>query len=397
MVRRALVLVVLTTTTARADTDRPAVDQALARSVAAEFTHCGGHPRAVFDWAAYDAIDWTKAGKDRREYLASMRSSVESVGAGLDKLCGDGDYRSVLAQITTIVYKPTGDKSVHLAAAIAGTTLTFTDYTFGSTRDVDDFEAAAQKACELANITPPASRTPPTATKTPPASSAWDGRYVASPAASSGDLCARPDYTGTLTVSGGRFSYPWYVDDWTQRVEKPIKVGRVDGVVHANGATTTTVTFAEPVLRSTQVRTVKVKRQLDAIKQVPLTFSRRDKTKVAKVTGDCQLAWEIPPPPSAAPPARTTPSRSQPPAPSSPPPVNNEKRARCRDSCDVKHEQCRENRCEAPKEACRTRCEDISDSSERAECTHRCAEPLMSCRIGCDDERDTCQADCASL
>jgi hypothetical protein len=271
-----------------------------------------------------------------------------------------------------------------------------------STRDVDDFEAAAQKACELATITPLTTDTPLPATRTPPASSAWDGRYVASPTASSGELCARPDYTGTLTVSGGRFSYPWYVDDWTQRAEKPIKVGRVDGVVHANGTTTTTVSFAEPVLRSTQVRTVKVKRQLDAIKQVPLTFSRRDKTKVAKVTGDCKLAWEIPLPKPAAPPARPAPPRSPssspPPSPPSPPPAaNDERRARCRNSCDTKHEQCRENRCEAPKEACRTRCEDISDSSERAECTHRCAEPLMSCRIGCDDERDTCKADCATL
>ena len=405
--RYAAVLLVLTSA-AHADTDRPAVDQALAKSVATDFTHCGEHPRAVFDWTSYDAIDWQKAGKNPREYLASVRSTVASLGAGLDKLCGDADYRAVLGSIATIVYKVTDDKSVHLAAAISGTTLTFTDYTFGSTRVIDDFEQAAQRACELASVAPVADkRSPPAApAKAPPASSAWDGRYEASPAAGMGGLCPRPDHTGTLTVSGGRFSFPWFIDDWTGERGATVKVGRVDGVVHANGSTTTTATFAEPVLRSTQVRTVKLKRQLDAIKQLPLAFSRRGAQKVVKVSsGDCRLAWETPEPKpktTSAPPRETRPPSKPAPPDDSVQRAHEEtersaRRARCRDSCDTKHEQCRENRCDAPKDACKSRCEDISDSSERSDCTRRCSEPLMNCRLGCDDERDTCKSDCANL
>src|SRR4030095_8699200 len=116
-------------------------------------------------------------GKDKREFLAAERATVESVGAGLNALCSDGDYKAVLATITTIVYRPTDDRSVKLAAAIAGGTLTFTDYAFGSTRDTNDFEAAAQKACDAASIPPapvaPAAPRPSPAPASKPASRAW--------------------------------------------------------------------------------------------------------------------------------------------------------------------------------------------------------------------------------
>jgi hypothetical protein len=117
--------------------------------------------------------------------------------------------------------------------------------------------------------------------------------------------------TGALKVSGGRFSFPWYVDDWNTDAmhAKPVKVGRVDGVVDASGTATSTAVFTEPVLASTQVRTVKVKRTLDAIKGVAIAFARQGADRVVTLRvdiagdGQCKAAWAIvkpSPPPRVA-------------------------------------------------------------------------------------------------
>jgi hypothetical protein len=434
MHRTAFVAVVALTSFALADTDRATVDRVLAKSVA-DFKHCGKHPRAVLDWSAYDAIDWSKAGKDKREFLASVRASVASLGAGLDKLCADPDYSSVLGSITTIVYRPTDDRSAKLSVAITGTTLTFTDHVFGSTRGVDDFESAAQKACERANVpagderpdptwSGPRSRPDPTwsgprsrpdprasnpgaAGRPAPASGAWDGRYSANAKATSGGVCLRPDVTGPLAVSGGRFSFPYFIDDWAEkaRMPKPIKVGRVDGVVHANGTTTTTVTFGEPILRSTQVATVKIKRELGAISSVPITFSRNGGAKLAKLTGDCSAEWELPDPKASVP--RSSPSS---PSPSPSPrrdtkPADdaaardafdrNQRRDRCSASCQTKGETCRD-RCSTTKDRCFERCSNMTDSDQRDQCNKTCSSDAFFCRNDCDSERETCKSGCSN-
>ena len=49
-------------------------------------------------------------------------------------------------KVNTIVYKPTNDESIRVKAVIAGGTMTLANYSFGSTRHADDYEAAAKAA-----------------------------------------------------------------------------------------------------------------------------------------------------------------------------------------------------------------------------------------------------------
>ena len=246
------------------------------------------------------------------------------MGEAINKLCSDVDYKAVLGRITTIVYRPTDDKSKRLDAQIDGATLTFVDFIFGSTRDFGDYEDATTAALQNATVdgSPPPSEAPPPSTTTPspakrqPASSAWDGTYALVTSAGQAGICTRTGSFKTLVVARGKFSVPWLVDDWNRDSvsdsEVLVKVGRIDGVVHADGSVTATAWFGERVLSSPQVRTVKVKRQLDAITNVPFTFIRRTiaqrdsrLTKFATMNLDdlggffsnCVTEWAVPLPP----------------------------------------------------------------------------------------------------
>ena len=49
-----------------------------------------------------------------------------------------------MAKIDTIIYKPVADDKIKVKATVTGTTLTFENYTFGSTRDPDEYMKAAK-------------------------------------------------------------------------------------------------------------------------------------------------------------------------------------------------------------------------------------------------------------
>jgi hypothetical protein len=124
---------------------RDAVDAAAAKA-ASDIKSCGKKFTVTFDWKAYDAIDWKGIGRDKLEYMENERMSLADLGLGLDKLCADKDYKAAFVKVSTIVYKSTNDDKITVKATIAGSTLTISNYSFGSTRHADDYETAAKAA-----------------------------------------------------------------------------------------------------------------------------------------------------------------------------------------------------------------------------------------------------------
>lgn len=119
-----------------------AVEDSLAKS-AAKIKDCGKTFKVQFDWKAFDALPF-KAPKDKEDHYLSEVSTVEGIGPGINKLCEDKDYKAAMAKVDTIIYKPVGDEKIKVKATVTGTTLTFENYTFGSTRDPDDYTKAAK-------------------------------------------------------------------------------------------------------------------------------------------------------------------------------------------------------------------------------------------------------------
>jgi hypothetical protein len=125
--------------------ERASVDEAIA-AAGADIKDCGKQFHVAFDWKAYDGLDWAKMGRDKKDYLASEKSSLAELGKGINRLCSDKDYRAALGKISTIIYRSTNDESIRVKATISGGTMTLSNYSFGSTRFADDYETAAKAA-----------------------------------------------------------------------------------------------------------------------------------------------------------------------------------------------------------------------------------------------------------
>ncbi len=154
MQRAAVVVTVLAILTptlgARAESvaekkQRATIDDAVT-GAAADIKDCGKKFTVVFDWKSYDGLDWQKLGRDKMEFYSSEHNSVVEIGKGINRLCADKDYKAALAKISTIVYRSTNDESIRVKATVAGNTMTLANYSFGSTRHADDYEAAAKAA-----------------------------------------------------------------------------------------------------------------------------------------------------------------------------------------------------------------------------------------------------------
>jgi len=149
MTKLLLTMTILAVTTvAQAETVaekklRATVDEAAAKT-AEEIKDCGKKIKITFDWKAFDGLDWKKIGREKNDYYDSERNNLPGIGLGLNKLCADKDYKAALSKITTIVYRSTNNEQIRVKATIAGSTLTFDNYTFGSTRAADDYESAAK-------------------------------------------------------------------------------------------------------------------------------------------------------------------------------------------------------------------------------------------------------------
>ena len=122
---------------------RAAVEEVVAKQ-AADIKDCGKKFKVTFDWKAFDSIDWKKIGREKNDYYDSERNNVSRLGEGVNKLCADKDYKAALQKVSNIVYRTTNDESIRVKAVISGATLTFDNYSFGSTRDAADYEGAAK-------------------------------------------------------------------------------------------------------------------------------------------------------------------------------------------------------------------------------------------------------------
>jgi len=305
MYRSWVVLLVLVTMSAvaHAQVSRHEVDEAFAKSIGGSHA-CGGRYRAVYDWKSYDALAWAQHDKTKEEQLGYELSNVEIIGAGLDDACDDRDCKAVLANVDTIVYRPAGRETEHgLEAQFSGHTVTLVNYVFGSTRDGTDYYHALKRGCATATL-PDADGDKPSTAKPKnlgKPSAKWDATYPVDGILGGvgTDLC-RPTSATALKVSHGKFSIPWLSRDWTSKDDdaKPVAVGHIDGVVHDDGTSSLAMVWDGRSLTARDVRTVRVKRALDAIQTASVTFKRVGKDKEVQLeldaAGDhCQIGWSI--------------------------------------------------------------------------------------------------------
>jgi hypothetical protein len=122
---------------------RDAVDEA-ATKTAADIKDCGKAFKVTFDWKAFDGLDWAALKREKNQYYGLERSNLAHLGEGLNKLCADKDYKAALVKIDTIIYRSTNDDKIRVKAVINGSTMILDNYSFGSTRDASDYQAAAK-------------------------------------------------------------------------------------------------------------------------------------------------------------------------------------------------------------------------------------------------------------
>jgi hypothetical protein len=409
--------------------ERAKVEEKLAAATA---DVCGRHVASRFDWRAYDALDWAKAGKDKREWLGFERSTLDSMHDGIAKVCSDADYKAALAKIDTIVYVPTDDDRRRLDATIVGSTLTFTNFTFGSTRDIDDFEkairevkmpgdAAPAKAPEPAKPAGPVKPSAPVKLGTP--SAKFDATYTSTGGAI-GQGCFDIEYVHKITVKGGKISFRWLIGDPDFRGggdAKPVDLGHADGVVHADGSATLVGTFDGPYLHSPQVKIVKLKRMVDAIGAIAMHFEKTDSGKRASLhivipvegsRGDnrCEADWQWDDPKiiaaeeareraieRAKTPAQRARERKEAEAKKAADDRDSKERDerytrqhRCYEGCEPKEDTCK-SRCFSAQSSCNSGCDQNND------CSQRCSSSLMTCESNCSQDRSTCESDCNNL
>jgi hypothetical protein len=298
-----LLVIVTTSAVAHAQVSRHEVDAAFAKSIAGSHA-CGGHYRAVYDWKSYDELAWAHHDKSKEEQLGYELSNVEIVGAGLDDACDDRDCKAVLANVDTIVYRATGKDSEHgLDAQISGHTVTFVNDVFGDSRDGTDYFHALKRACAKATL--PDDRADKPSTAKPKSlgkpSAKWDATYaVDGLLLGVGTELCRPTSATALKVSHGKFSVPWFARDWTSEDDeaKPVAVGHIDGVVHDDGTASVAMVWDGRPLAARDVRTVRVKRALDAIQTASVKFKIVGKDKEVQLeldsAGDhCEVGWSI--------------------------------------------------------------------------------------------------------
>ena len=299
--RLSILLILATSRLAYAQVSRHEVEDAFASSLA-KSQACGGHYRAVYDWKSYDALDWAHHDKSKEEQLGYELSNVEIIGSGIDDACDDRDCKAVLGKVDTVVYRATSERGLN--AQITGHTLTFTNRVFSSTHDGTDYYQALKRACATATL-PDAPDDKPSPAKPKSLgkpSAKWDATYPADSvlASAATDLC-RPMTATALKVSHGKFSIPWYANDWTKGDRddaKPIQVGHLDGVVHDDGTASIATVWDGRPLATRDVRTVRIKRSLDAIQPPAMTFKVASKDKEVQLELDvddfhCEIGWSI--------------------------------------------------------------------------------------------------------
>lgn len=356
---------------------------------------CGRRVTARIDWAAFERLDFKKGNEDKTDVIGFISTTLGSLHDGLAHACQDAAIKALIGTIDTIVYMPTDDASYRLDASVVGTTLTLTDYVFGSTRYVDDFDHA------IRNAKPAAAPTPSGPVKLGTPSSKWDATYRDQSGSQQNELCTNPDAVGDIKVSGGKLTVPWRIYDFrTRDRNSTLELGTIEGVVHADGTGIGLVKLTSPVLESREPRTVKLKRILDTATSVAFKFFKTDDGRAFTFTiqlagrDRCEYRWVWDDPKIQA--ARQA-AYERAEAAKTPAQRAKERRAsKCESACDSRHDTCR-SRCTDVYSSCSQQCEGISDSDERTNgCPDRCSSARSSCESGCDADQSQCHSDCSN-
>jgi hypothetical protein len=400
-------------TVVAAPNDRAGVDAELAKS-AARITKCGRAFKATYDWRAYDAIDWQTVGKDPVDWVAYERPTVREIGDAMNDACADADVRAMLAGVDTIVYRPTSNEHPRLAAAIAGNTITFTNYTFGSTRGRDDYrEALMQSSVPEVKSSVATAKSAPVAKPKVTASSAWDGKYAFRTSDGDAAGCFRADVVRPLTIAKGTFSFAWVPGDWPTSVTQ---LGHVDGAVNAAGAGSATVTFTDATRTSKQVTMVKAWRALESVRTMTIKIRKTESGRevTASVDGkSCSGTWEwSDPKPKAVAKHSPAPAKSREPTKQREDTKQRDEDKRIADKQredtkqrDEEQRRRQEKQFEDDKRRSEEERRDlqkrIDDTARRAEeadkkerCVDRCHSKQTTCHFSCEKTRDSCEDRC---
>lgn len=124
---------------------RRGVDEGIT-TTSADIKNCGHKVELSYDWKSYDALDWKKLGKDKTEQYGYEVSNIKEIGAGVDHLCEDKDYKDAFKGVKKVIYKPSSNDKITVEAKASGSTVTIENFIFGSTRSKSDYSEALKKA-----------------------------------------------------------------------------------------------------------------------------------------------------------------------------------------------------------------------------------------------------------
>lgn len=104
--------------------------------------------KIVFDWDAYDGLDWDGLGKSRDTEIQFLKGHFNSIGGGFNAACNDEDYKDELVKVKEIVIKPATEESPSDKAvgSLDGDTLTVVFHSLGGTMGADDWEKGLMSA-----------------------------------------------------------------------------------------------------------------------------------------------------------------------------------------------------------------------------------------------------------
>lgn len=123
---------------------RKAVDEAVATS--SKSINCGKKIAVKYDWSAFDKINWSKIGADKKKNALDYEALSQAyVGSDLNGLCADADYKAALGKISTIVIKAVYEEGAAIKATVSGSTMTLTNSVHNS-RGPGEWDTAIRAA-----------------------------------------------------------------------------------------------------------------------------------------------------------------------------------------------------------------------------------------------------------
>lgn len=111
-------------------------------------TACGKNFKTSFHWASFEKIDFAVLEKDKKiDIIPFLPGSLSNLGAGVNNVCKDAEYKEAMSKIKEIVVKgsPENDPADRVVAAHDKDVLTIVIKLNGSTVSSDEYLEALKK------------------------------------------------------------------------------------------------------------------------------------------------------------------------------------------------------------------------------------------------------------